>query len=53
MIKLGNKRRGQKFVACQIKDDGEKANQLDPRRRRQIPLRRVLVPDVGGADGEA
>ena len=28
-------------------------DQLDPRRRRQIPLRRVLVPDVGGADGEA
>ena len=27
-------------------------DQLDPRRRRQIPLRRVLVPDVGGADGE-
>jgi restriction system protein len=25
---------------------------LDPRRRRQIPLRRVLVPDVSGADGD-
>lgn len=25
---------------------------LDPRRRRPIPLRRVLVPDVSGADGD-